>query len=519
MRLDLWPIGDGGIVPHDRLLFRRRSFLAMIALGAVVATGCSDATGPEERPGPPGAPAPVIGSIGVDLEDRTLSINQTTRAHAIVIDEDGHPLPSEGVVFSSSDDNVLTVSSTGLVTGVGPGTARVTARIDDHTGETGVFVRQAADPASIYRRVGERPGDRAGERYVFYADSTFELTTRSEVDQDSFSFPGWYSQTGIVIALDFFDNRGRWNGTGTLRGDTLSVEYNLDMALSDFADGAYIRTALDPASSGDGSPRLLIPEGQDPAWSPDGAKIAFTSTRDGEPAIYVAGADGSAVRRLTSGSWPTWSPDGRSIAFHREGLIGWGNGVVLVIDVDGSNERALVRGEFPAWSPDGTRIAFTDEEGISAMRADGSGITRLLRGDFLPVTPSVPNGIGKPSWSPDGSNIAFEHVGDGDMTPAQIYVMSANGSSPRRLTSTRGIQYAESDPAWSPDGTKLAFWSYGFGIATIHASGGAVRTVHKDFPSVAYWARPSWSPDGRRIAFTAADPAGGTAIWGAESGQ
>lgn len=517
MRLDRIHVDGSGIGPSVPLVPRHRSFIMVIALASIVASGCSDATGPSDEPGPPDTqdpPAPVIGSVGVVLEDRTLSVEQTTRAHAIVVDEDGDPLPSETVVFGSSDDDVLIVSSTGLVTAIAPGTARVTARIGDHTGETRVFVRRAADPAAIYARVGDRPG---GERYVFYADSTFELTTSSEVDQDSFSFPGWYSQTGTMIALDFFDDRRRWHATGAARGDTLFVEYNLVMGLSGFTDGVFVRTATGPSPSGDASPRLLIPDGQDPAWSADGAGIAFTNTRDGEPVIYVANADGSAVRRLTGGSWPAWSPDGRSIAFHRAGLIGWGNGEVRVIDVDGSNERALARGEFPAWSPDGARIVFADDEGISAMNADGSGITRLLRGDFLAVTPSIPNGIGKPAWSPDGSRITFEHVGDGDLTPAQIYVMNADGSSPRRLTSTRGIQYAESDPAWSADGTRLVFWSYGFGIATIHANGGAVRSVHKDFPTVSYGSRPAWSPDGR-IAFTVGVADAVTGIWVVDSG-
>lgn len=522
MRLDRWPMGDDGSVRCDRRFLLRSSLLAMIALGSVIGSGCSDATGPGDEPDPPDppdSPAPVIGSVGVELEDRTLSVDQTTQARAIVLDEDGNPLPTDTVVFTSSDDAILTVSSSGLVTAVAPGTARVVARVDDRSGNGNVFVRQATDPSFIYARVGDLPEDLLAERYVLYGDSTFELEVRTELEEDVFSFPGWHSEDGAVTAFDFSDNRGRWRATGIVKGDTLFVQYNLDMAFSGFDDGAYVRTATGPASSGDRSPRLLIPDGQDPAWSPDGAKIAFTSTRDGEPAIYVANADGSGARRLSGGSWPAWSPDGLSIAFHREGLFGWGNGEVRIIDVDGSDERALVRGEFPAWSPDGTRIAFTDEEGISAMRSDGSGITRLLRGDFLPVTPSVPNGIGKPSWSPEGTRIAFEHVGDGDLTPAQIYVMNAAGSSPRRLTSTRGIQYAESDPAWSPDGTKLVFWSYGFGIATIHKGGGAVRTVHKDFPSVSYGARPSWSPDGTRIAFSVADPEGGTAIWVVDSGQ
>lgn len=256
-----------------------------------------------------------------------------------------------------------------------------------------------------------------------------------------------------------------------------------------------------PFPPNQGSARLLIPDGYDPAWSPDGARIAFVRGRDGSPVIYLADADGSGVTRLSNGSWPAWSPDGRRIAFHRQGSFPWGDGEIRVVDADGTHEIVLVRGEFPAWSPDGARIAFADGGGISVMNADGSGVARLLGNDFLGGDPEWP-AIGKPSWSPDGRRIAFEHSGDGDLRPAQIYVMNADGSAPRRLTPVHGIQFAESDPAWSPDGTRIVFWSYGYGIATVGAGGGAPSIRFKDFPAVHYGARPVWSPEGR-IAFAA----------------
>jgi Tol biopolymer transport system component len=94
----------------------------------------------------------------------------------------------------------------------------------------------------------------------------------------------------------------------------------------------------------------------DPAWSPDGRKIAFVSRRDGKPEVYVMNADGSGQRNLTRNpgrdSAPAWSPDGRTIAFHSNRDR---NTEIYVMNADGSGQRNLTRyrnhdGSF-AWSP------------------------------------------------------------------------------------------------------------------------------------------------------------------------
>jgi TolB protein len=132
----------------------------------------------------------------------------------------------------------------------------------------------------------------------------------------------------------------------------------------------------------------------DPDWSSDGTKIAFTSHDVNEPnprnavsaEIYVANAVGSGeLRQVTHNGeeerGPAWSPDDTRLAYAcRRGPIF----EICVIDADGSNEVQLTSGGglTPTWSPDGSQIVFARPTEVSSnqlfvMNADGTGLTQI----------------------------------------------------------------------------------------------------------------------------------------------
>ena len=147
----------------------------------------------------------------------------------------------------------------------------------------------------------------------------------------------------------------------------------------------------------------------DPALSPDGRHLAWSSDRSGRAEIYLRELERPHTeRRLTDDGMenvePAWSPDGRWIAYHSRARRG-----IWVVRVEGGEPRRVAGfGARPAWSPDGRRIAFGASGRVMAAR------TRLWSvapdgGDLLPLTTAGrPEGAHQmPVWTSDGSHVAF----------------------------------------------------------------------------------------------------------------
>ena len=236
---------------------------------------------------------------------------------------------------------------------------------------------------------------------------------------------------------------------------------------------------------------------RDPAWSPDGREIVFSSFRHGgighgHSAIYVMGADGRNVRRLTynpeGAGQPAWSPDNRQITFSSYRYYAGDSGPqIYVMQADGANVRRLTDHSaldyHSAWSPDGHRIAFQSDrnrlvwldDDIYVMDANGGNIRNLTE---------HPGRDRHPMWSPNGRQIVFSSIrvgnfGDGNFDAGNydIYIMSADGKNIRRLTKDPSDDIL---PAWSHNGQEIVFSSNRDGnsdIYVMNADGTNIRQL------------------------------------------
>jgi TolB protein len=182
---------------------------------------------------------------------------------------------------------------------------------------------------------------------------------------------------------------------------------------------------------------------------------------------------------------PAWSPDGKRIAL----TVGDTTNHVVLIDADGSNMRTLVDVPFrtgtATWSPDGRQLAFADlDHGhLYVANVDGTGLRQLTRGG------DYGGGDGAPAWSPAGDEIAF--INDG-------YVVTVRPDGTDRWSDALGFDASRrwGRPAWSPDGTEIASTS-GSTIWVINVGDGSAESLRPATGATDV----TWSPDGRWLAF------------------
>ena len=181
-----------------------------------------------------------------------------------------------------------------------------------------------------------------------------------------------------------------------------------------------------------------------PAFSSDGSQIAFMSNRDGNSDLYVVNTDGTGeVRRLTNHPAidvsPTWSPNGQQIAFTSDRT---GAPQIYVVGADGTGLRRLTYETYcdrPTWSP-----APFNEIAYSSKTGPGHDIKvlDLATNEVRQLT----YGLGSnesPSYAPNGRHVAFMSTRGSGLK--QIYTIGRDGKGLRRVTSTGNNEM----PSWS----------------------------------------------------------------------
>jgi Tol biopolymer transport system component len=230
------------------------------------------------------------------------------------------------------------------------------------------------------------------------------------------------------------------------RGEFWENLYNNSSLYVINADGTGLKTLTNAPGSD-----------YEPAWSPDGKRIAFTSLRDGKREVYVLNLESGAVTRLTTAagdvqenSQPKWSPLGNQIVYVAKRFTAY---QIWVMSDTGEGKQQIVRSGqelwdyLPVWAPDGQTILFSQRNPppvvvrpwLMSIRYEDRETTSPIR---LSDLPRPADDI---KFSPDGLWLVYEGIDNSGNR--DIYFMTVTGGNRTRLTDDPRVDF---DPAWRP---------------------------------------------------------------------
>jgi len=457
----------------------------MAAMMTFLAAGCGGGDGDS---GGGAAPPAAVDRISVSPAELTLARGDATQLRALLHDGSGKQLLGRTVSWSSDDASKVDVTTGGVVRALGAGSAKVTATAEGKSASAQITV---VEPVGVVRRVILNVVSEVLEEG---ANFPLEATALDESNnvlpgrvvnwRSSDAGTASVAPDGVVTGL----RPGIVSVTATVDGQTAAATirvfaaYGFELLYStsyvETPETLYLLDISDPA----GVPLPVFGPGKSAshaAPSPDGTRIAFVvhGAWDGtywQSMIFVADRDGANAQRLTylpaRNLEPAWSPDGMRIAFSSQ--VFGEPAEIWVMDADGSNLVNLTLDQpnaskyGPAWSPpfaDGShRIAYALESGgasaLWTMRADG--------GDKRAITSDARFYDSEPSWSPDGGTIVFQRTGDAIF--GDLYLVASNGGAGRALMPANPLAFGQFGPVFSPDGRLIVFTSKHADGSTYH---------------------------------------------------
>lgn len=358
---------------------------------------------------------------------------------------------------------------------------------------------------------GER-GGRRGLWLVGIGGGTPQLLSRTP-DGEGFDGQGAWSPDGRTVAF----------ARAVVRVEGGEVSEWSEIALLDMASGGIRSLQIEG---------LPEPDVRDPAWSPDGARIAFVHAwvRDGDGGRVwsVAAEGGTAIPLAPEGVAalaPAISPDGERLAFLARDPAGrWQVWVIATTGETASVPRALTdhRDVAPTrvrWSPDGDELLYSADGGLWRVPAGGGEPAKIpfvatlsfprSRIDLPPVRFPAPDvartarGHMGLALSPSGTRIGAIALGRLWVVP--IGDVPAGFGAPRAVAE---VPHTAHGLAWSPDETEIAFAAGPLEREDLYAADVAAGGIRRVTAIEGGEREPLWSPDGHHLAFVHATPEG-----------
>ncbi|HET7249286.1 MAG TPA: Ig-like domain-containing protein [Gemmatimonadales bacterium] len=343
--------------------------------------------------------------------DVEVPVTSTVRFEAKALAADSTPVPEARLVWSVVDTGIAGFDpATGILTGRKIGRTQLLLRGPGPTPlRTSWNISVIAGSLKLGTvRVGITQGARLALKASFIDDTGAVLGPASGLT--------WSADPASVAAVS---EDGTVSGTGPGHARVTATAPGGKAATAD----VFVESELLLAGTRNGSLKLYWVDranlsvlrraatdtalATDPAISPDGSRVAYVSTRDGNPEIYVMDADGTNLQRVTNDPQadgrPVFTPDGAGLVFQSQRTV---------------NGKQFLQ--------------------IYSVALDGSGL-KALTTDSLNQTPTV---------SPDGGTIAFASTRNKN---ADIWLMSRDGSNQRNFT--KSPQQTESEPHFLRDGS------------------------------------------------------------------